>query len=199
MTNPDVRHPRKKGDEKICQTLPEPGSQTETCLQDGGFVATADIQHLGDGKFEHAGVHLRIIVCRRESDRCELIRTRGVYLNLKEDISKRILYLLPPNLKPIGVYLNLKEDISKPTKNSYFELGEGDLMVLYSDGLTEAEDPGGQMLDIGGFAEIVEKHAHHEPEAMKEMIVADVIRWCDDNRADDMTLVIVKRKGGLDG
>ena len=66
--------------------------------------------------------------------------------------------------------------------------------MLYTDGLTEAENPEGKMLDLDGFVEIVGKHAHQKPEAMKGMIMADVIRWCDDNRADDMTIMIVKRK-----
>jgi len=64
------------------------------------FMSFNALRHLGDGKFEHAGAHLRIIVHRRESGQCELIRTRGIYLNFRRDISK-------------------------PTKNSYFELGEG--------------------------------------------------------------------------
>ncbi len=51
------------------------------------------------------------------------------------------------------------------------------------------------MLDIHGFTDIVEKHAHQEAEAMKEHIMADVLRWCDNRRNDDMSLVIVKRKG----
>jgi len=138
-------------------------------LKESHFMTFNALRYLGLGKFEHAGAHLRIVVFRRESDDCELIPTKGVYLNFKKDISKA-------------------------TKNSYFELGEGDIMILYTDGLTEAENPDGEMLDIDGFVEIVEKHARQEPEAMKESIMADVLRWCDDRRDDDMTLVIVKRK-----
>jgi len=134
------------------------------------FMTFNALRYLGDGKFEHAGAHLRIIVHRRESGESELIRTRGVYLNFRKDISK-------------------------PTKNSYFELGEGDVMVLYTDGLTESENPDGEMLDISGLIRIVEKHIRLEPEAMKESIMADVLEWCDNKREDDMTLVIVKRKG----
>ncbi|MDM8540044.1 SpoIIE family protein phosphatase [Desulfococcaceae bacterium HSG9] len=143
-------------------------------LNEKHFMTFNALKCLGDGRFEHAGAHLRIIVYRLKSDLCELIRTKGVYLNLKENISKS-------------------------TKNSYFEMEEGDVMVLYTDGLTEAENPDGEMLDIGGFTDIVKKHAHLQPKAMKDMILADVIRWCDNKRNDDMTLVVVKRKGGSDG
>jgi sigma-B regulation protein RsbU (phosphoserine phosphatase) len=138
-------------------------------LNESHFMTFTALKYLGGGKFQHAGAHLSMIVYRRKTGRCELIKTRGVYLNFKRDISKA-------------------------TKNAEFNLGPGDVLVLYTDGLTEAENADGEMLDIGGFVEIVEKHAHQEPETMKDIIVADVIRWCDDRRADDMTLVIVKRR-----
>ncbi|OQY58861.1 MAG: hypothetical protein B6245_09710 [Desulfobacteraceae bacterium 4572_88] len=113
--------------------------------------------------------HLPMIVFRQKTGACELVRSRGIYLNFKKNIAKA-------------------------TKNAEFTLNSGDILVLYTDGLTEAEDRDGKMLDLDGFVGIVETHAHRIPEAMKDTIMADVIQWCDDRRADDMTLVIVKRK-----
>ncbi|MDM8556802.1 SpoIIE family protein phosphatase [Desulfococcaceae bacterium HSG7] len=143
-------------------------------LKESHFMTFNALKYKGEGKFEHAGAHLRIIVFRQKSGQCELIRTKGVYLNFKQDISKS-------------------------TSNSYFEMGKGDIMVLYTDGLTEAENPEGEMLDIDGFVEIIGKHVSYDPETMKENIMADVLKWCDNKKGDDMTLVIVKRKGCSDG
>lgn len=47
-----------------------------------------------------------------------------------------------------GIYLNFKRDISKATQNSEFVLDSGDTLVLYTDGLTEAENAEGLMLYI---------------------------------------------------
>jgi len=140
------------------------------------FMTFNAIRHLGNGKFEHAGAHLRIIVYHQQSCQCELIRTEGVYLNFKHDISR-------------------------PTKNSYFELREGDMMFLYTDGLTEAKNSSGEILDIERFVKIIERHACNDadPEVMKKGIMEDVIKWCNDIRDDDMTLIIVKRRGGSNG
>lgn len=142
-------------------------------LKESHFMTFNALRYQGEGRFEHAGAHLRIIVYRQKLNKCELIRTKGIYLNLKEDISKSI-------------------------KNSYFELEKGDIMVLYTDGLTESENPDGEMLDIDRFTCIVKKYAHLKSEAMKEMIMAEVLGWCCNKMADDMTLVIVKRKGFFD-
>ncbi len=141
-------------------------------LRETHFMTFTALKYLGDGRFQHAGAHLSMIVFRRKTGACELVKTRGVYLNFKKDISKA-------------------------TKNAEFSLDRGDVLVLYTDGLTEAEDRDGKMLDLDGFVKIVEKHAHQEPRAMKDMVIADVIRWCDDRRADDMTIVVIKRKEGV--
>ncbi|OQX20412.1 MAG: hypothetical protein BWK80_35745 [Desulfobacteraceae bacterium IS3] len=139
-------------------------------LKESHFMTFSALKYLGEGRFQHAGAHLSMIVFRQKTGACELIRTSGVYLNFKKDISKG-------------------------TKNSEFCMETGDILVLYTDGLTESFSPDGRMLDLGGFVKIVESHARREPEAMKEMITADVLQWCDNRRADDMSIVIVKMKG----
>ncbi|MBF0203176.1 MAG: SpoIIE family protein phosphatase [Desulfamplus sp.] len=138
-------------------------------LRESNFMTFNALKYLGKGKFQHSGAHLRIIVYRQQSCQCELIKTKGVYLNFKKDISK-------------------------VTKNFYFQLGEGDIMVLYTDGLTEAENTDKKMLDIKGLMKIVKKYALQESETMKENIMADVLQWCNYKIKDDMTLLIVKRK-----
>jgi serine phosphatase RsbU (regulator of sigma subunit) len=138
-------------------------------LNEKHFMTFTALKYLGDGNFQHAGAHLSMIVFRQKTGTCELIRTSGIYLNFKKDISK-------------------------PTKNSEFSLDPGDTLVLYTDGLTEAENSEGKMLDLEEFVKIVEKYASREPENMKDMIMATVAQWCNGRRADDMTLVIVRRK-----
>ncbi len=138
-------------------------------LNERHFMTFTALKYLGDGRFQHAGAHLSLIVFRRKTGICEFIGTRGVYLNLKKDISRS-------------------------TQNAEFYLDYGDILVLYTDGLTEAENSRGEMLDLDGFAKTVEKHAHLIPQNMKDKIMADVIKWCDNKRADDMSIVIIKRK-----
>jgi len=143
-------------------------------LNETHFMTFTALKYLGDGKFQHAGAHLSMIVFRQKTGTCELIRTRGIYLNFKKDISKAI-------------------------KNDEFSMDKGDILVLYTDGLTEAHTPDGKMLDLDGFVKIVERHAHQEPLAMKDMIMADVIKWCNNIRADDMTILIIKRNAEMQG
>jgi serine phosphatase RsbU (regulator of sigma subunit) len=137
-------------------------------LNETHFMTFTALKYLGAGRFQYAGAHLSMIVFRQKTGTCELIKTKGVYLNFKKDISRA-------------------------TKNSEFSLDPGDTLVLYTDGLTEAENSDGNLLDIDGFLKIIEKHAHRIPEAMRDTVMADVVKWCGNRRADDMSLVIVRR------
>jgi len=92
-------------------------------LNENHFMTFTALKYLESGRFQHAGAHLSMIIFRRKSGSCELIKTSGIYLNFKKDISKG-------------------------TKKSEFSLYPGDTLVLYTDGLTESQNQKGDLLDI---------------------------------------------------
>ncbi len=137
-------------------------------LGEDHFMTFTALKYLGSGEFEHAGAHLTMIVYRRAARAIELIKTDGVFLNFIPDIS--------------GV-----------TNNASFTLEIGDVLVLYTDGLTESFAPDGAMLDLAGLQEIVMLHAEEPLLAMRNGILSDVLNWCQQERKDDMTLLLVRR------
>ena len=143
-------------------------------LHENHFMTFTSLKYLEKGRFQHAGAHLSMILCRKKNGLCELIRTRGIYLNFKKDISRA-------------------------TKNGEFLMEPGDVLVLYTDGLTEAEDKNGTMLDVDRFVKIVEKYSHLDCKTMKKKIIDDVLQWSENYRADDMTIVIIRRKEEQNG
>lgn len=69
------------------------------------------------------------------------------------------------------------------------ELGAGDVMVMYTDGLTEATDGGGRQLGIAGLRRIVERHAAGDLAARRRAIL-EAVR-AGRTSEDDQTLVMV--------
>jgi serine phosphatase RsbU (regulator of sigma subunit) len=70
----------------------------------------------------------------------------------------------------------------------------GDLLVLYSDGITEAEDPGGQPLEEAGLQRAVDRHSTSPPAELGAHILAAVEAHAREPRfADDLTILIFKR------
>jgi serine phosphatase RsbU (regulator of sigma subunit) len=137
-------------------------------LQKDHFMTFTTLKYHGQGRFEYAGAHLDLIVHRQASGACELFDTPGVFLNL-----------LP--------------DISHATQSSEFTLNIGDTLVLYTDGLIEARNPDGELLDMSRFIDIISAHAAKDPAAMRDAILDDVLAWSHQKRADDMSIMVVRR------
>ncbi|HSC25908.1 MAG TPA: PP2C family protein-serine/threonine phosphatase [Vicinamibacterales bacterium] len=73
-------------------------------------------------------------------------------------------------------------------------LEPGDLLVLYSDGITEAEDPSGQPLEEAGLERVIERHAASGAADLAARILLAVEAHARQSRfADDLTVLILKR------
>jgi serine phosphatase RsbU (regulator of sigma subunit) len=138
-------------------------------LGEDHFMTFTTLKHLGHGRFQHAGAHLDLIIHRAARGVCEVLDTPGAWLNVTPDLS----------------------DI---TENSEFTLEPGDTLVLYSDGLIEAQNRQMELLDLHRLTEIVSAHAAKDPAALRDAIIHDVLAWCDQERDDDLSLVVVRRK-----
>jgi serine phosphatase RsbU (regulator of sigma subunit) len=70
----------------------------------------------------------------------------------------------------------------------------GELLLLYSDGITEAENPAGQPLEESGLETFVTTHAPETPAELAPGILRAVEAHAKDSRfTDDLTVLILKR------
>jgi phosphoserine phosphatase RsbU/P len=73
-------------------------------------------------------------------------------------------------------------------------VGPDDLLILYSDGVTEAEDPAGQPFEETGLGRVVAAYGDEPPADLARAIVRAVEAHARDSRfADDLTVLILKR------
>ncbi len=72
-------------------------------------------------------------------------------------------------------------------------LGEGDLLVVYSDGITEAQQANGEEYGEERLAQLVAAHRSETAENIRQDIFKEIDRWTGQaDRGDDQTLVILK-------
>ena len=70
----------------------------------------------------------------------------------------------------------------------------GDVLVLYSDGITEAENRSGRPFDESGLEAVIDSEAARDPEAIGRAMLAAVEAHAGDARlADDLTALVLKR------
>ena len=73
-------------------------------------------------------------------------------------------------------------------------LDPGEMLILYSDGITEAEDPTGQPFEEAGLEAVVERLAAETPADIGAQVLKAVEAHAKESRfVDDLTILIVKR------
>jgi sigma-B regulation protein RsbU (phosphoserine phosphatase) len=76
---------------------------------------------------------------------------------------------------------------------SVFRLGSGDVLVLYTDGITEASDRDGEMAGSAGLLEWLSGAVADSPEAIGREILRRLSSFRNDNAIDDETVVVIRK------
>ncbi|MGY6215944.1 SpoIIE family protein phosphatase [Methylolobus aquaticus] len=74
------------------------------------------------------------------------------------------------------------------------QLGDGDTLVLYTDGVVEASDPGGELYGEERLEALLRSNAAASPEALCTRITETVKQHCVGAPQDDVTLLVLRRQ-----
>lgn len=96
-----------------------------------------------------------------------------------------------------GIALGMVPDNSKLIKEQEVQLEKGDVILLYTDGITEAKNDKGEMFDVKRLKESFAKHAaQYGPEGISHHIAVDYSNYVGNTeQADDVTLMVMKYTG----
>jgi phosphoserine phosphatase RsbU/P len=122
-----------------------------------------------DGRLVVAGAHMDAIAWRASTQTTELLATMGTFLAITDDID----------------HVNVEQQ---------WQLAPGDLLILLTDGLTEAEDVRGRPLGYEGVVEVIESRAT-EPVAAIQAALTDAVTRHSPTLADDCTIMVLRYVG----
>jgi phosphoserine phosphatase RsbU/P len=160
-------------------------------------VADADI----DGAVARKATNINTQLCQST----DANRFATLFLTLYEDRTRTLRYTNAGHNAPILVRLD--GTVERLTTGGMMvgafdwatyeegrtKLDASDLLVIYSDGITEAERDPGEEYGEERLVELVVRHRHASAHEIREAIFADVDAWSGPNeRGDDQTLVIMK-------
>ena len=78
---------------------------------------------------------------------------------------------------------------------SRIQLGSGDLLVCFTDGITEPENEYGEMFGEQGLIDVLLKNAWRSSADIIASVISAVHEWTNSPELqDDMTLLLAKRK-----
>jgi len=87
---------------------------------------------------------------------------------------------------PLGLFQGTEFEVGR------LVLQPGDLIVLYSDGITEAGVQRGEEFGESRLAEVIETNGDRPLAEIQQQVLTAVRKWSGDEPEDDMTLLIAR-------
>jgi sigma-B regulation protein RsbU (phosphoserine phosphatase) len=135
-------------------------------LETDEHVTFAILHCHADGQVRGAGAHEYVILIRQDTGEYELIATRGPWVGVTDGIDSSI-------------------------REFSFELRRGDLMVLYSDGITEAMNGANEQFQVKRLCDQICAHRHESATQILDGILLAVDQWTT-HQDDDRTLLVAR-------
>ncbi len=115
--------------------------------------------------YSNAG-HNPLVVYRASSDTIELHTVKGVAIGFLEEYKYR---------------------------QGEIQLNKGDIVIFYTDGITEAENKDKDMFGLERLKEVIYKNKNKSPKELRQVILESINRFRRDyEQTDDLTFVILK-------
>lgn len=127
------------------------------------------IRYHDDGRLVIAGAHEEIIVFEAALGRCRKVPVAGTW---------------------IGV----QPSIERVTVETTVALSPGDLVVLYTDGLTEAMNGAGEQLGQERIMDVVERHSSEPVARIRDRLFDLVDDWTGRAPDDDVTVLLLRKQ-----
>lgn len=133
-------------------------------LKRDDFATLTLFRYERSGRLTFAGCHEDFLVCRAQTRRCEQVPTPGVWAAAVPDVSQL-------------------------TADAELQLTDQDLLVLYTDGVTEAMNAQRELFGLERLTALIEAHQARTPSEICAAVIAAVTAWAPSQR-DDISLVI---------
>jgi DNA-binding LacI/PurR family transcriptional regulator/serine phosphatase RsbU (regulator of sigma subunit) len=119
------------------------------------------------GRFVYAGAHEDILIYRAATGQSEMLRTRGVWAGVTRDLAPGTI------------------------ADDSFQVAPGDLVVLYTDGITEAANATREMFGPERLRRALEEAAARSVDDVRDHIMGQVRAFMT-TQSDDLTLVVLR-------
>lgn len=122
---------------------------------------------LNGKKVTVAGKHQDIFIYRKKKKAIETVKTEGAWIGILDDITDFL-------------------------KDQELQIDTGDIILLFTDGITEAENKDGSMFGEDRLNGCLNQYSHLPVGEIMNNILRDVTVF-QERQADDLTLVIIKK------
>ncbi len=159
-----------------------PNSGPAEVLIHANRVLKDNIQRMG------AELYFTVLLMRLEADRVVYAGKHTDWLLYRAGTAE--VEMLPT----VGTWLGITDDLDGHLHDSSVAIGRGDIIMLFTDGITESRNAAGEFFGEERLALLLEKNAR-EPIKRIGQSVLDSIMTFSPNQTDDISLVLLRNRG----
>jgi len=126
------------------------------------------IRYFATGKLVFAGAHEEIVIWRAKTAKCERLATPGTWVAATRDIAEA-------------------------TEDQHAQLEDGDVLLLYTDGVIEASDAAGHEYGLARLCVELERTALSPVTEIRDRLLASVRSFLHEQR-DDIALLVARHR-----
>jgi PAS domain S-box-containing protein len=134
-------------------------------MQRREYVTLMLLRYHRDGRVVFAGGHQDIVICRAADGAIEWVRTSGPWMAIES------------NLDPFA------DEVTR--------LADGDLMILYTDGIIEARNAEGELFDVARLCDVIRETRLLPAVEIRDAILGRVRAFMH-VQEDDMTVLVAR-------
>jgi serine phosphatase RsbU (regulator of sigma subunit) len=138
-------------------------------LEQDKFMTMIAARIDGDGRFTYAGAHTDLLVWRARQQTVERLPTDGLWLGVAEEIEGA-------------------------TRDRILNLESGDVLLLHTDGVTEARNREGECFDLARLTDRLAALHDREASEIVTTIANQAWSWAGNEPADDVSVMVIKRR-----
>jgi DNA-binding LacI/PurR family transcriptional regulator/serine phosphatase RsbU (regulator of sigma subunit) len=124
------------------------------------------IKYRNDGKLFLAGAHDEPLIWRKSTGKCSRV-------------------------SPPGFWLGAVAEVEEMTTDLELQLEDGDKIVLYTDGITEAMNASHEQFGLGRLTAVVERYGSEPPATLSAAVLHALSNWTS-TQIDDISLLVAQ-------
>jgi len=137
-----------------------------TRLEQEEHATLSLIRYRQDGELSFAGAHEDMLVLRAATGKVQIVPT-------------------------LGTWVGATRDVTDVTQDSSLVLGEGDVLLLYTDGVIEAQNARGEQFGIERLSALLARHGAESMSRLRDLVTAAVREFMAEQR-DDIALLVAR-------
>jgi serine phosphatase RsbU (regulator of sigma subunit) len=125
---------------------------------------------------------------------CRAGHTPLIFLSGNAGSRNKGAQILTPDGLVVGLHIpGASEKFEELLEEQRIDLGVGDVIVLYTDGISEAMNNDSDLFGEARLSRIIEEHGHLDPAELRERILREIEAFVGGaDQHDDMTMILLK-------